>query len=144
MLTLFFQALVKLWLPNDRHSHLVNEALAMLNWSRGLKLACWLPQVKTKQIYSWRVKQVKKHVNKIPKLSPAFWMAIEEINECPETFSKIDWRLIQEKRERLLPLISWLKTINSDEDLEKLRAILIESPPIRADWKLKRNIRKQL
>lgn len=143
MLPLFFKALVRLWIGSDKYGKAVAESVAFLQWTHDLKAAAWLP-ARSRQDFSWKVKELKKTIRKMPELSFHFWVAINEIKDYPQNFPKSDWNLITQKKENINPLINWLRNISTQEDIEKLKAILIEAIPVSPDFKVKRNKRKQL
>jgi len=137
MLQAFFKSVIKLWLPSQKYTAASVAAFAFLIWLRELKKPVFLPG-RNKQDQIWRLKQVKKSINKMPVLTLAFHTGLAEIKERPQNFPLSEWNLILEKRGNVAPFVFWLKTLTAD-DVTKLQALLNEAPELNPNWIRRKN-----
>lgn len=98
----------------------IRQAFALWEFAEALKLVAFLPATgKTQREH--RLRQVQKATGKMPNVDQlvAFLHQVER----PKFFPKEDWDLLSIKRDRITSLFQFLKTISSDNEIDRLKAI---------------------
>lgn len=143
MVQRFFHTLIIFWLPHKNHEVVCREAINFYYWLLKLKAVAFLPGTKlTSQ--RWRIRQVKKCINKMPPISIEFFKAMDALESYynPASFSYHDFQFLSIKRANVGSLLNFIKQLEQEKDIPILQSMLLDVSSTSKFFKLKKNKRK--
>ena len=128
MISNFFLTLISYWIVNPKKESACREAIDFYYWiESSLKKSAFLPGIDMRA-RAWRLAQLKKGIKKMPDLSKDFFAQLDMIeDDRPKDFDQHRFEFLSIKRYRVRSFVDFLRTIETESQIESLRAALLPS-----------------
>jgi hypothetical protein len=116
----FARICLRLAAMQEKRQDVIRQAYSLWLFADQLKRVAFLPSSrKTQRVH--RLRQVKKTCAKAPAIEDLLGYITRV--ERPTFFPLDDWEYFRIKRDRLTNLFEFLKSINTDSDIDRLKSI---------------------